>query len=82
MRKIFLVAERLLAEDGTTSMHLKSKNEELNWAVNYELGILEPFVEDPELVPGPRHPSLTLAPDPSAAFLPPTPDARLPSYAL
>ena len=52
MRKIFLVAERLLAEDGTTSMHLKSKNEELNWAVNYELGILEPFVEDPEQVPG------------------------------
>jgi hypothetical protein len=52
MRKIFLVAERLLSEDGTTSMHLKSKNEELNWAVNYELGILEPFVEDPEQVPG------------------------------
>jgi hypothetical protein len=55
MRKMFLVAERLLSEDGITSMHLKSKNEELNWAVNYELGILEPFVEDPEQVPGGKY---------------------------
>ncbi|KAF9700352.1 hypothetical protein EKO04_001242 [Ascochyta lentis] len=51
-RKIFLVAERLSWEDGITSMHDKSLNEELNWAVNYELGILDPFVEDPEQVPG------------------------------
>jgi hypothetical protein len=39
MRKTFLVAERLLSEDETTSMHLKSLNEELNWAVNYELNV-------------------------------------------
>lgn len=52
MRKMFLVAERLSWEDGITSVHDKSLNEELNWAVNYELGILDPFVEDPEQVPG------------------------------
>lgn len=52
MRKMFLVAERLSWEDEFTSVHDKSMNEELNWAVNYELGILDPFVEDPEHVPG------------------------------
>ncbi|KAL1600386.1 hypothetical protein SLS60_006771 [Paraconiothyrium brasiliense] len=30
----------------------KNLNEELNWAVNYELGILEPFVEDIEQING------------------------------
>jgi hypothetical protein len=29
----------------------KEQNEELNWAVNYELGMLDPFMEDPEHVP-------------------------------
>lgn len=54
-RKLFLVAERLSWEDGITSIHDKSLNEELNWAVNHELGILDPFVEDPEQVPGGKH---------------------------
>ncbi|KAF3006612.1 hypothetical protein E8E13_007408 [Curvularia kusanoi] len=52
MRKMFLVAECLSWEDAITSMYDKSTNEELNWAVNYDLGILDPFVEDPEQVPG------------------------------
>ncbi|KAH7068691.1 hypothetical protein FB567DRAFT_248520 [Paraphoma chrysanthemicola] len=30
-------------------------NEELYWKVNYELGILDPFVEDPERPPGGKH---------------------------
>ncbi|KZM24332.1 hypothetical protein ST47_g4533 [Ascochyta rabiei] len=51
-RKVFLVAERLSWHDKSTSIHDKSLNEELNWAVNYELGILDPFIEDPEQVPG------------------------------
>jgi hypothetical protein len=52
MRKLFLVAERLTWEEGLVSMHDKDLNEELNWKFNYELGILDPFVEDPEQVPG------------------------------
>tara|TARA_R110002003_G_scaffold878_17_gene21815 strand:- start:14117 stop:14875 length:759 start_codon:yes stop_codon:yes gene_type:complete len=30
-------------------------NEELNWKVNYELGIVDPFVEDSERIPGGKH---------------------------
>jgi hypothetical protein len=30
-------------------------NEELNWNVNYELGIVDPFVEDSERIPGGKH---------------------------
>jgi hypothetical protein len=52
MRKVFLVAERLSWDDKIVSIHDKDLNEELNWKVNYELGILNPFVEDPEQVPG------------------------------
>ncbi|KAF2193763.1 hypothetical protein K469DRAFT_712573 [Zopfia rhizophila CBS 207.26] len=52
IRKTFLVAERLSWEDSTVSMYEKAQNEEMNWEVNYELGILDPFVEDPEQVPG------------------------------
>lgn len=51
-RKIFLVAERLSLHGAHASRADIDLNEELNWAVNYELGILEPFVEDPEQVPG------------------------------
>lgn len=54
-RKLFLVAERLTWEEGLGSGPKKDQNEELNWEVNYELGILEPFVEDPEQVPGGKH---------------------------
>jgi hypothetical protein len=54
-RKLFLVAERLSREDGNTSMHDKVLNEELIWAVNYELGILDPFVEDPHQIPGGKY---------------------------
>lgn len=46
MRKVFLVAERLTWEEGIVSTHDKDLNEELNWKFNYELGILDPFVED------------------------------------
>jgi hypothetical protein len=54
-RKLFLVAERLSREDGITSMHDKALNEELTWAVNYELGILDPFVEDPHQISGGKY---------------------------
>jgi hypothetical protein len=36
----------------TVSIHDKDLNEELNWKVNYELGILDPFVEDNVHIPG------------------------------
>jgi hypothetical protein len=52
MRKLFLVAERLTWEEGLVSNQDKDLNEELNWRFNYKLGILDPFVEDPEHVPG------------------------------
>ncbi|KAH5332012.1 hypothetical protein HBI23_072550 [Parastagonospora nodorum] len=52
MRKLFLVAERLSWDDKLVAMPDKDRNEELNWAVNYELGILDPFVEDAENIPG------------------------------
>jgi hypothetical protein len=52
MRKIFLVAERLTWDDAIVSIHDKDKNEQLTWEVNYELGILDPYVEDAEQVPG------------------------------
>jgi hypothetical protein len=50
--KVFLVAERLSWEEGMVSVYDKNLNEELNWAVNYELGIQEPFIEDSEQVLG------------------------------
>jgi hypothetical protein len=52
LRKAFLVAERLSWDDTIVSVHDKDLNEELNWMVNYELGILEPSVEDPEQILG------------------------------
>jgi hypothetical protein len=52
MRKLFLVAERLSWDDKLLSRHDEDLNQELNWTVNYELGILDPFVEDSEQVPG------------------------------
>jgi hypothetical protein len=52
MRKIFLVAERLAWEEKGVSIRERDQNEQLNWEVNHELGILDPFVEDPEQVPG------------------------------
>jgi hypothetical protein len=52
LRKTYLVAERLSWEDEFVSAPDRNSNEELNWAVNYELGIMEPFVEDAEQVPG------------------------------
>jgi hypothetical protein len=55
MRKLFLVAERLTWEEGLVSDQDKDLNEELNWRFNYELGILDPFVEDLEHVPGGKH---------------------------
>jgi hypothetical protein len=55
MHKMFLVAERLSWDDKTVSMRDKDLNEELNRKVNYELGFLDPFVEDPEQIPGGKH---------------------------
>ncbi|KAJ4371588.1 hypothetical protein N0V83_004807 [Neocucurbitaria cava] len=52
MRKLFLVAERLTWEEGLVSRQEKELNESLNWKCNYELGILDPFVEDQEHVLG------------------------------
>lgn len=52
MRKVFLVVERLSRDDKLVSVHDKDMNEELDWAVNYELGILDPCVEDPEHIVG------------------------------
>lgn len=50
--KLFLVAERLSWEDSTISTLERNQNEELNWEVNYQLGILEPAMEDPDQFPG------------------------------
>ncbi|KAF2690094.1 hypothetical protein K458DRAFT_439186 [Lentithecium fluviatile CBS 122367] len=44
----FLVAERLAWDEKLVPISAKEQNEELNWAVNFELGILDPFMEDPE----------------------------------
>ncbi|KAF2036772.1 hypothetical protein EK21DRAFT_106081 [Setomelanomma holmii] len=52
MRKIFLVAERLAWEKRPVSMPDRDLNEELNWKVNHELGILDPFVEETDRVAG------------------------------
>lgn len=53
-RKIFLVAERLTWDDAIVSIHDKDQTEKLTWEVNYELGIVDPFVEDSEQLPGGR----------------------------
>jgi hypothetical protein len=55
MRKLFLVAERLTWDDRLVWIHEKDLNEELNVKVNYELGILNPFVEEPEQILGGRN---------------------------
>jgi hypothetical protein len=55
LRKAFLVAERLSWDDKIVSVHDKDLNEELNWKINYELGILDPSVEDPEQILGGKH---------------------------
>ncbi|KAH7083404.1 hypothetical protein BKA63DRAFT_561575 [Paraphoma chrysanthemicola] len=55
MRKVFLVAERLSWDERMVSRPEQELNEELNWKANYELGILDPFVEDPERPPGGKH---------------------------
>jgi len=55
MRKVFLVAERLSWNDRLVSGRNKGLNEELNWKVDFELGILDPFVEDPEQISGGKH---------------------------
>ncbi|KAH7396544.1 hypothetical protein DE146DRAFT_614392 [Phaeosphaeria sp. MPI-PUGE-AT-0046c] len=51
-RKGFLVAERLAWNDTIVSNHDRGLNEELNRAVNYELGILEPCVANGKNIPG------------------------------
>ena len=53
-RKLCLVAERLTWENQSVSTANRNKNEEALWAVNAELEIYEPAVEDEEVVVGGR----------------------------
>lgn len=53
-RKLFLVAERLSWELGTVSYAMRSQNEVSLWAVNAELAIYEPAVDDEEVILGGR----------------------------
>lgn len=53
-RKLFLVAERLSWEIGSTSSAARSQNEIALWAVNAELDIFEPAVDDDEVFIGGR----------------------------
>jgi hypothetical protein len=53
-RKLFLVAERLSWEDGIVPTRDKDANQEQLWEVNFELGITEPVIEDPNEQPGGR----------------------------
>lgn len=55
LRKVYLVAERLSWDDELVTVPDRNLNEESNWAVNYELGILDPFVEEPGQVTGGKH---------------------------
>ncbi|KAI9696057.1 MAG: hypothetical protein M1836_005888 [Candelina mexicana] len=54
-QKLFLVAERLLSDPQSTPLAAREKTEELNWKVNYKLGILDPAVEEPGIIPGGLH---------------------------
>ncbi|KAF2159718.1 hypothetical protein M409DRAFT_29878 [Zasmidium cellare ATCC 36951] len=54
-RKLYLVAERLSWEIGATSSAARSSNEVALWAVNAELDIFEPAVDDDEVVIGGRN---------------------------
>lgn len=54
-RKLFLVAERLSWGSGTTSRQQKEQNEVALWAVNADLDVFEPAVEDDEVIMGGRH---------------------------
>lgn len=53
-RKLFLVAERLSWEVGATSSATRNQNEIALWAVNAELDIFEPAVDDDEVIIGGR----------------------------
>jgi hypothetical protein len=52
IRKTFLVAERLAWDENLVPVPDQEQNQELNWQVNFELGILDPFMEDQEKVSG------------------------------
>lgn len=51
-RKLFLVAERLSWEINATSRRQREQNEISTWAVNAELDIFEPVVEEEDIVLG------------------------------
>ncbi|EME85081.1 uncharacterized protein MYCFIDRAFT_195947 [Pseudocercospora fijiensis CIRAD86] len=53
-RKLFLVAERLSWEVGTTSRKQREQNEVATWAVNAELSIFDPVVDEDEVIVGGR----------------------------
>lgn len=53
-RKLFLVAERLSWSHKVVSRRERERNEEALWAVNAELGILDPVIDDEDLVEGGR----------------------------
>lgn len=55
MRKVFLVAERLAWDEGQMPVHDKYMNEQLNWAVNYDVGILDVFDENLDQHPGGKY---------------------------
>ncbi|KAM3416859.1 hypothetical protein BST61_g8449 [Cercospora zeina] len=54
-RKLFLVAERLSWEQRTTSLQQREQNEVALWAINAELGVYDPAVDDDDVVIGGRH---------------------------
>jgi hypothetical protein len=51
-RKLFLVAERLSWEEGVVPTRERTRNEEALWEVNFELGIVDPHVDDTQNNPG------------------------------
>ncbi|KAH6865612.1 hypothetical protein BKA58DRAFT_389807 [Alternaria rosae] len=55
VRKLFLVAERLMWEEGLVSMSEKNRNAYFNKQVNDELGVPNPTVSCQEYFPGGRH---------------------------
>ncbi len=51
-QKLFTVAERLSWENGIVPTRDKDANQKQLWEVNFELGIMELVIEDPDQQPG------------------------------
>ncbi|GIZ45547.1 hypothetical protein CKM354_000870900 [Cercospora kikuchii] len=54
-RKLFLVAERLSWDPRATSSQQREQNEVALWAINAELGVFDPAVDDDDVVIGGKH---------------------------